>query len=103
MFGRKAREEAKRMRELRGEIAVLTDRLSQLRHTRIRYSIRTDLGIAPIWDVELEYAIMLTNMHGGNGRALPSGQLEIISQYTPLMVTEPGDEDYDADDLRPWN
>lgn len=84
------------MRELRAEIAILQDRLSQLRATRIRVSVPTELGVKPLYDVELEYAIMLTNMmHGsGPGYKVEGMHVEVISQYSPLMIPEEEDEEY---------
>ena len=71
----------------------MLDRLTQLKNTRIRYSVKINLGVIPVWDVPIEYAIMQTHMQGGQGRELPAGTLEIISQYTPLMATDEPDED----------
>lgn len=93
MFGRKAREEAERMRELKGEIAILRDRLGQLRATRIRYSVMVNLGLTPVYDIDLESAIMADRFAGNQGHKMPEGTLEIISQYTPLLGTDEPDED----------
>lgn len=92
--------ESERIRELRAERAILQDRIRQLIGTRIRVSVPTDMGIRPIWDVPLDYAIMQTNMQGGQGRELPACLMEIISQYTPLLIPDEGIND-DADDIRP--
>jgi hypothetical protein len=85
------------MRELKAEIAIITDRLNQLRHTRIRVSVPTSLGIKPIYDVQLEYAIMQTNMHYGGqpGYQVQGMGIEVISQYSPLTI--PQDKECDID------
>jgi hypothetical protein len=92
MFGKKAQE----IRNLKGELAIANDRLSQLRATRIRINVPTELGVRPIYDVELEYAIMLTNMlHGGQpGYQVEGMHVEVISQYSPLMEANEGDAEY---------
>ena len=97
MFGKRAKEDEARMRDLRAEIAILTDRLSQLRHTRIRVSVPTELGVRPLYDVDIESAIMMTNMrHGADpGYKVEGMHVEVISQYTPLLI---GDDD--ADNIR---
>lgn len=100
MFGKRAKADAERMRQLRGEIAILHDRLAQLRGTRIRVSIPTDLGVKPLFDVDIESAIMLTNMmHGAEPAYRIEGMhVEVISQYSPLMVNDERTED-NADDI----
>jgi hypothetical protein len=97
MFKRKITRQAQRERELRAEIATITDRLNQLRHTRIRVSIPTTLGIKPIYDVPLEYAIMKTNMNNGTqpGYQVEGMGIEVISQYSPLTIPE--DKECDVD------
>jgi hypothetical protein len=93
MFGKRAREDAERIRELRGEKAILLDRLSQLKNTRIRYSVMVNLGLTPVYDIDLESAIMADRFAGNQGHPMPAGTLEIVSQYTPLLGTDEPDED----------
>lgn len=84
MYGKKNRQIAR----LKAENARLMVDNSCLRNTVLRYSVPVTLGISPVWQVTLEYAIMQTNMQGGAGREMPAGILEIISQYNPVMRME---------------
>jgi hypothetical protein len=100
VFGRKARQDAERIRELTAEKAIILDRLNQLKATRIRVSVPTELGIRPVWDVDVESAIMLTNMtRGDQGPKVEGMHVEVISQYSPLLE----ERQEDADDLQPWD
>jgi hypothetical protein len=101
MFGKRARQDAERMRDLRAEKAMLLDRLNQLRATRIRYSIKVNLGLSPVWDSDIESAILAMRFTGGQGAEMPAGTLEVVSQYTPLLGADDTEDEDNANDIRP--
>jgi hypothetical protein len=100
MFGEKAKE-IRILRDIRDEqskvIAVLRRNNSELKATRIRVSVATDLGVKPVFDVEMEYAIMLNNVAGGEGRKFGEWILEIISQYRPVFEADDSDTEWMQD------
>ena len=98
MFGRKALKA--RIRELSSDLAVSDIRLAQLRETQIVISVPTELGVRPLYQVNLEYAIMLTNMmHGAEpGYKVEGMTVEVKSQYTPLTIPDEEDMRYQNGD-----
>jgi hypothetical protein len=98
MFGRKARIKylEQELKWYKGKLSIADIRLAQMRNTIIRVSVPTPLGVRPVYDVELEYAIMLTNMMKGAepGYKVEGMHVEVISEYTPLYIPDRGDEDY---------
>jgi hypothetical protein len=66
---------------------------SQLRNSTIRFSIQTGMGIKPIYQATLEYAILATILAGGNGLHpdLDGPMVEVISEWRPEISER---EDY---------
>jgi len=93
-----------RIRELSSDLAVSDIRLAQLRGTMITVSMPTELGIKPLYHVNIEYAIMLTNMMNGSdpGYKVEGMSVEVKSEYTPLMIPDEEDARY-ANDSSPWD
>jgi len=88
-------KKAKTITCLRGQLNDLSRRHEQLKRTRFRISIPTQMGIRPLWDVDMEYAILLTNMMGGQGKNIEGLNVEVITDYTPELTWDEGDREYD--------
>lgn len=76
------------------EAELYISSLQKLKHTRIRVSVPTQLGIRPVWDVDLTFAILCTIMEGGQGKRIGDVIIEVISEYDALPEQE-GDREYD--------
>lgn len=97
----KSRRQLKaRIRELSSDLAESDIRLAQLRASHIRISVPTELGVRPLYDVEIEYAIMLTKMMNGAqpGYKVQGMTVEVISEYNPVMIPDDEEmEEYNGD------
>jgi len=89
------------IRELEDEIvelemtnARLNVEKGQLLNSTVRFSLKTELGIKPIYQSNLQMAFLATILAGGNG--LDMGQdttLEIISDWKPSNYEGENDAD----------
>jgi hypothetical protein len=70
--------------------------LHALEATRIRYSVPTDLGVRPIYDMPLIFGILQSKLMPNKGYDMPAGTLEIVSAYiSPVLIYEEPDDNVD--------
>jgi|SRR5215467_2906837 len=96
MFGKKAeliRSQKALIAALKSDLATSDINVAKLRQTQIIISVPTELGVRPLYQVELEYAILLTNMMNGAepGYKVEGMTVEVKSEYRPTMEAENGD------------
>lgn len=79
--------------------------LGQIKNTIIRVNAQTDLGVRPIYQAELTYAIVATKAAGGGGiisaaeRANFPQIVEVVSEWQPPHFYEPSVDRLEMDEL----
>jgi hypothetical protein len=84
---------SQRIAELLDENDKLQREVSELKDSRIRISVPTELGVRPVYDCPLEFAILQNIFAGGNGLTTTGpGEwihgpviIELVSQWRPRI------------------